>query len=169
MSVTGLKSASICHHHCYIKEQQTPKLSRVCSSTNQNSRNGPTGDSGPKAQTPKAIRKFHAIWCLMFFMNQSSMNDEASIFNPLSFPLDCHGEDVCVLISGTVTYSGVQPILLTNRPALHQEGNRKLIVPWSSFNTHRTTDNAHACLLSHQDGLYIMEVSRPSNGLHNRQ
>lgn len=23
------------------------------------------------------------------FMNQSSMNDESSIFNPLSFPLDC--------------------------------------------------------------------------------
>ena len=31
---------------------------------NLNSRNGPKGDSGPKAQTHKATRKFHAIWCL---------------------------------------------------------------------------------------------------------
>lgn len=31
----------------------------------------------------------------------------------------------------------------------YKKGNRKLIVPWSSFNTHRTTDNARACLLSH--------------------
>lgn len=27
----------------------------------------------------------------------------------------------------------------------YKKGNRKLIVPWPSFNTHRTTDNAHAC------------------------
>lgn len=30
-----------------------------------------------------------------------------SIVNPLSFPLDCYGKDVCGLISSTVTYSGV--------------------------------------------------------------
>ena len=45
------------------KNSRHPKTSRVYSSMNLNSRNGPKGDSGPKAQTHKATRKFHAIWC----------------------------------------------------------------------------------------------------------
>lgn len=64
MSVTTLKTAPICYHYYYIKEQKNPKTSRVYSSMNLNSRNGPKGDSGQKAQTHKATRKFHAIWCL---------------------------------------------------------------------------------------------------------
>lgn len=55
----------------------------------------PMGDSDPKAQTHKATRKFHAIWCLSSsclssIMNTSSMNDESSILYPIVFPLDCH-------------------------------------------------------------------------------
>lgn len=41
---------------------QTPKTSRVCSSMNLNSRNGPKGDNGLKASTHKATRKFHVFW-----------------------------------------------------------------------------------------------------------
>lgn len=65
MRLTCLKSASVCHHHCYIKEQQTPKTSRVYSSMNQSSRNGPTGAVSSSRATHKAARKSHAIWCLM--------------------------------------------------------------------------------------------------------
>lgn len=43
-----------------VSKFQTPSTSRVYSSMNLNSRNGPKGDSGPKASTHKAARKFHA-------------------------------------------------------------------------------------------------------------
>lgn len=92
---------------------------------------GPMGDNGPKAQTHKATRKFHAndkttetvvlkhhaiIWCpcVSSFLvsiihhdclNQWMMNHQFSIL--YHFPLDCYGKDVCGLISSTVTYSGV--------------------------------------------------------------
>ena len=62
MRLTCLKSASVCHHHCYIKEQQTPKTSCVYSSMNLNSQNGHKGDNGLKAPTHKAARKFHVFW-----------------------------------------------------------------------------------------------------------
>ena len=36
----------------------------VCHEWLNSAIHGPMGDSDPKAQTHKATRKFHAIWCL---------------------------------------------------------------------------------------------------------
>lgn len=48
-------------------------------------------------------------WCLSSIMNTSSMNDESSIVNPLSFPLDCQrincGSLVLVARWRTVAFS----------------------------------------------------------------
>jgi hypothetical protein len=62
-SKTALKTAPICHHDCYINtNRQTIKLSCLLLNESEQSQR-PKGDSGPKAQTHKAARKFHAIWC----------------------------------------------------------------------------------------------------------
>lgn len=127
--------------------------------------NGPMGDSGSKAPAHKPSRKFstkwnpkggHSYilmtydpvpWCLSHsvFMNQSSMNDESSsIISPWLPYRNCGS---LVLVERWRTEAFSQFCLQIALP--YKEGNRKLIVPWSSFNTHRTTDNACACLLSH--------------------
>lgn len=139
-------------HQC--KQTDNQSIYGVCHKWLNSAIHGPMGDSDPKAQTHKATRKFHAIWCLhpwclSSIMNTSSMNDESSIFNPLSFPpwLPCRNCFSLVLVERWRTEAFSQFCLQIALP--YKKGNRKLIVPWSSFNTHRTTDNACACLLSH--------------------
>ena len=53
-----------CYNDYYINtNRQTINLSCLLLNESEQSQR-PKGDSGPKAQTHKATRKFHAIWCL---------------------------------------------------------------------------------------------------------
>lgn len=129
-------------------------------------------------------------WCVSSsIMNQSSMNDESSLINPLSFPLDCQrincGSFVLVERWRTAAFS--QFCLQIALP--YKKGIHKLIASWPSFIAHRTTDNAVSVSLAtlgrfcrsdylyHDHGRLSYRIctrsasrkTRPSNGLHNRQ
>ena len=142
-----------------VTSMQTDRQSiySVCHEWLNDAIHGHMGDSDPKAQTHKATRKFHAIWCLMVSSSMVSIVhyeyiiNEWWIINPLSSSLSpwlpCRNCGSLVLVARWRTEAFSQFCLQIALP--YKKGNRKLIVPWSSFNTHRTTDNACACLLSH--------------------
>ena len=84
----------------------------------------------------------HPLW----INHQWMMNPQSSIL--YHFPLIAMVKMFAVsLVARWRTAAFSQFCLQIALP--YKKGNRKLIVPWSSFNTHRTTDNARACLLSH--------------------
>ena len=158
MRLTSLKSASICHHDCYINTNRPPQ-SIV---------------SAPQwiwtvatALRGTAVRKFRHIrphgnfmysgvfdgwgivpWHHLFvFIHYESIinewwiiNLQASIISPLIAMVKMFA---VLLVARWRTSAFSQFCLQIALP--YKKGNRKLIVPWSSFNTHRTTDNACAC------------------------
>ena len=91
------------------------------------------------------------IWCpcvssfLMSILNEWwILNRQSSIISPWLLLCNCWS---FVLVERWRTAAFSQFCLQIALP--YKKGNRKLIVPWPSFNTHCTTNNAHACLLSH--------------------
>ena len=152
MRLTCLKSASVCHHDCYINTNRQTINLWCLSRMNQRCDSRPMGDSSSSQATHKATRKFHAIWCLMVsIIHYESIINEWWILNPLSSSLSpwlpCRNCFPFVLVERWRTSAFSQFCLQIALP--YKKGNRKLIVPWSSFNTHCTTNNARACLLSH--------------------
>ena len=94
---------------------------------------------------------FHGVYPIASYgLHESIINEwwiinlQSSILSPW---LPCRNCFPLVLVARWRTRAFSQFCLQIALP--YKKGNRKLIVPWSSFNTHRTTDNACACLLSH--------------------
>ena len=96
---------------------------------------------------PNILGRLHP-WCLMVFMNQSSMNDESSIFNPLSFPLDCQRTNCgsfvlverCICVCGSWCGRLCPALWWKDRHIQSKE-------PWSSFTSHAITHFLYICRL----------------------
>lgn len=156
-----------------ITSTQTDRqsISRVCSSMNLNSRNGPRGIAAHHTQHIRPHGNFmlsDAPVCLTVkvrsdirfgfsqhvaktdFLPEKTQEPKGFIYddcwwlslNP--FPLIAMVKMFAVsLVARWRTAAFSQFCLQIALP--YKKGNRKLIVPWPSFNTHCTTNNACAC------------------------